>query len=240
MSKQITHFWAIVPAAGSGQRLGSEIPKQYLPIQGRAVIVHTLAKLLAHPGLQQLVVVVAENDSYWVQARNDLVTTKLTTVTGGRERHHSVYQGLLALQSQAAPDDWVLVHDAVRPCVSRQDIDRLIAQVRHHPVGGLLGVRVRDTLKRADPDGVIMTTVARDGMWQAYTPQLFRYGLLMQGLQLAIAGNQPVLDESSAIELLGWQPVMVEGAADNIKITYPEDLARAQHYLTSFIENRCV
>jgi 2-C-methyl-D-erythritol 4-phosphate cytidylyltransferase len=233
MSKQITRFWAIVPAAGVGKRLGGDTPKQYLPIHGRTVIAHTLTKLLAHPGLRQLVVVVAKNDTHWLQIENDLATDKLMTVIGGEERHHSVYEGLLALQSQAALDDWVLVHDAVRPCVSHQDIDHLIAQVKHHPVGGLLGVRVRDTLKRTDQHGLTIGTVDRDSVWQAYTPQLFRYGLLMRGLQLAIARNQPVLDESSAIELMGQQPKMVEGAASNIKITYPEDVALAEQLLVS-------
>jgi 2-C-methyl-D-erythritol 4-phosphate cytidylyltransferase len=153
-------------------------------------------------------------------------------VTGGAERGQSVRNGLEALREWAGPDDWVLVHDAVRPCLCTEDLDRLLAELDDDPVGGLLAVPVRDTLKQADATGRVATTVDRAQLWHALTPQMFRLGLLCDALQSALARGLRVTDEAAAMEAAGFSPRLVEGRADNVKITRPEDLALAEFYLT--------
>lgn len=226
-------LWLIIPAAGVGKRLNADLPKQYIVIDDRSVIEHTLSPFIAYPHIQQIIVVVSNADTHWQKIQTSFTQVKFVTVPVGKERCFSVYQGLLSLQSLAAADDWVLVHDAVRPCISSQDIDRLVVSLQHHTVGGLLGVPVRDTLKRVNTNGDVIATIARENIWQAQTPQMFRYGILMQAMKAAIEQDRMVTDEASAIELIGQHPVMVEGTADNIKITYPEDIQRAKYYLTS-------
>jgi len=228
-SPQTARFWAIVPAAGIGKRLGTDIPKQYLLLHGKPVIAHSVSCLATYPLIDTTVVVVAANDTYWPPIQATLPAEKIITAVGGAERYISVYQGLLALKD-AKPDDWVLVHDAVRPCLQHREIDRLITALKGHPVGGLLGIRVRDTLKRTHQEGYVISTLDREGVWQAQTPQMFRYGLLSAALKTAIEQNQLMTDEASAIELAGEHPLMVEGSEYNIKITYPEDLVRASIY----------
>lgn len=218
-----TTCWAVVPAAGIGKRLGSVKPKQYLTLREKPVIAHTLSCLIAHPRINKTVVVIAPNDIYWPSIQS-IFPEKIITTLGGAERHHSVYQGLLALQKMAKSDDWILVHDAVRPYLQHEKIDQLINALQNHPVGGLLGIRVRDTLKRTDVKGCVFGTLNRENVWQAQTPQMFRYGLLCDALQTAIEKNDHVTDEASAIELMGKQPLMVEGSVENVKITYGEDL----------------
>jgi 2-C-methyl-D-erythritol 4-phosphate cytidylyltransferase len=226
-SQQNPRFWAVIPAAGIGKRLGGQVPKQYLALHDKPVILHSVVCLTTHPLIHQTIVIVAREDTQWPAMAATFPTEKIITAIGGAERHISVYQGLLALED-AKSDDWVLVHDAVRPCLKHADIDRLIATLRHHHVGGLLGIRVRDTLKRTDSAGYVVNTIDRENMWQAQTPQMFRYGMLLQALKSAIEKKQHVTDEANAIELIGEQPLMVEGSENNIKITYPEDLARAE------------
>ena len=223
-------FWAVMPAAGVGRRMGSAVPKQYLPLADRAVIDHTIERILLHPSVDGLYVSLSEEDSWWDDTEfadhPDLVRVK-----GGVERCHSVLHALDALARRADASDWVLVHDAARPCVRRRDIDHLIQMVRGHDVGGLLGMPVRDTMKRTDSADRILETVERTHLWHAFTPQMFRFGLLYDALQRALDAGFLVTDESSAIEWAGHRPIMVESHADNLKITRPEDLPLAEYYL---------
>lgn len=219
-----TNFWAIIPAAGEGKRMQSDYPKQYLPLQGKAVLQHSLEALLALPQLEKVLVVIAPHDSYWPKIQADLSHPKIITTLGGQERFNSVYQGLLALSAWAKPLDWVLVHDAVRPWIKTATISAMIEMLQAEEVGGLLGYPCRDTLKRCDEHGQVRATVDRQGVWLAQTPQMFRYHDLCQALQHVITKKIPITDEASAIELLGKVPRMILGQQDNIKITYPEDL----------------
>lgn len=216
--------YAIVPAAGSGARFGAEKPKQYLDLLGRPLIFHTLAALTAHPAIERVWVVLSPNDAEW--SRHDWLALgpKLETVRcGGATRAASVTNGLRAAAMAAADDDWILVHDAARPCLSAAMLDALVAELADDPVGGLLAVPVADTLKRADAARRVAATEPRDGLWQAQTPQMFRYGRLLEALE-----NCPgVTDEAGAIEALGLAPKLVRGDSTNLKVTYPADLALA-------------
>lgn len=222
--------WAVVPAAGIGKRMGSEVPKQYLQLDGRAVIDHTIERLLFHPAIDGVYVALSDADSRW-QATEFAGHPDLVTLPGGVERCHSVLNALDGLAARASVDDWVLVHDAARPCVRRDDIERLIDRVRSHPVGGLLGMPVRDTMKRTDAADLIEETVERSRLWHAFTPQMFRLGTLRNALRHALQDGFLVTDEASAIERIGHRPLMVEGHADNLKITRPDDLPLASYYL---------
>ena len=224
------NHWAIVPAAGVGRRMGGDIPKQYLPLNGRPVIDHTLERLLGYPSIRQVVIALTPDDQWWPNTAF-ANHTGVVRVEGGMERCDSVLNALRRLCEFAADDDWVLVHDAARPCLRSGDIDRLIEQLAEHPVGGILGMPVRDTMKRADQSGQISETVCREGLWHAFTPQMFRLGLLRVALSDAIEQGKQVTDEASAMELAGYAPMLVEGHPDNIKITRPEDLVLAEFYL---------
>jgi len=224
-------FWAVIPAAGIGARMGSASPKQYLPFHGRTVLEHTLGRIVAHPRITATVVVIAAADERWPHIAAGFSEAALLVAEGGAERCHSVLNGLRALAGRAAAQDWVLVHDAARPCLRREDMDRLIELMQDHPVGGLLGIPVTDTKKSADQQGNVIETVRREGLWRALTPQMFRYGLLLQALQAAVDRDAAVTDESAAMEMAGYAPRMVEGHSDNIKITRPQDLALAELYL---------
>lgn len=225
-----TRYWVVVPAAGVGKRMASAIPKQYLPLLDKRVIEHTLNQLAAHAKIQKIVVVIGENDDYWRDVKLPS-GVEVETATGGEERCHSVFNGLSALKPFTADDDWVLVHDAARPCLRVEDIERLISQLDQHPVGGILGLPAADTMKRSDADGTIIDTVCRENLWRALTPQMFRFGMLYEALDRANNENAVITDEASAIEWAGFLPKMVEGHADNIKITQPQDLTLAALYL---------
>jgi 2-C-methyl-D-erythritol 4-phosphate cytidylyltransferase len=223
-------FWAVVPAAGVGRRMGGDTPKQYLQIGGRTVIEHTLGRLLGHPRIESVVVALSEDDGWWP----DLPLSKhpkISRVEGGAERCHSVLSGLRHLSGKAAADDWVLVHDAARPCLRRSDLDRLIETLKYHLVGGLLAVPVHDTVKRANRLCHVEETLPREALWRAYTPQMFRLGSLLSSIEDALAEGHLVTDESSAVEFAGLAPLLVEGHSDNIKITRPEDLELAKFFL---------
>lgn len=224
-------FWAVIPAAGIGSRMGAAGPKQYLPLRGMTVLEHTLARIVAHPRIAATVVVIAATDRDWPRIAAGLAEQALIVAEGGAERCHSVLNGLRALAGHAAPQDWVLVHDAARPCVRREDIDRLMEQLREHPHGGLLGLPVTDTMKRSDAHGNVIETVGREGLWRALTPQMFPYEMLTRALQTALDRDLTVTDEAAAVEMAGYAPRMVEGHADNIKITRPQDLALAEMYI---------
>jgi len=217
-------FWVVIPAAGVGSRMRADRPKQYLQLAGRSVLEHTLDCFLGHPGLRGLVVSLAINDPYWssLKCASD---PRIRRAEGGAERADSVLGGLRALSEQGAEvDDWVLVHDAARPNLTRSDLDKLLVELASDPVGGLLAVPVRDTLKRAGSDGRVEETVDRSVIWQAYTPQMFRFGALYRALADALAAEVAITDEASAIEWAGQSPRLIESRADNLKITRPEDL----------------
>lgn len=229
MTTEAPRHWAVVPAAGKGARMGADRPKQYLELAGRSVLEHTLARLLDEPRIAGIVVALAADDDY---GRTLIARAgpRVSATVGGAERCHSVLNGLDALPGGAA-DDWVLVHDAARPCLRRADLACLIDTLAADACGGILAVPVRDTLKRCAPDGRIEHTVDRNQLWHALTPQMFRLRVLREALRGALALDRLVTDEAQAIELAGFVPRVVEGHADNIKITRPEDLPLADHYL---------
>lgn len=220
--------WIVVPAAGASRRVGGAVPKQYLSLHGRTVLEHSLRALLAHPAVTGGVVVLAEGDAGW-SGVGAALRERLATARGGAERCDSVLSGLRALDAQ--PDDWVLVHDAARPCLALADLSRLIEACRGDAVGGLLAVPVSDTLKRAGGDRRVRATVAREGLWRAQTPQMFRHGLLRGALEQALAAGEKPGDEATAVERAGHAPLLVEGSPFNIKITRPADLDFAEAVL---------
>lgn len=225
----MTRAWAVVPAAGTGRRMGANVAKQYLSLLGRPLLAHALETLCATPRIEAVVLVVAADDMRWPEAVP--ADAPLLTAIGGAERCHSVRNGLLRLADRAAPDDWVLVHDAARPCLSQEELDALFAALERDPVGGLLAVPVADTLKAADEGGRVQRTVSRDRLWRALTPQMFRYGLLRDALAAAIEGGVIVTDEAAAMEYAGHRPALVAGRAANMKVTGPDDLALAEAVL---------
>ncbi len=218
-------IYGLVPAAGIGQRMAVDRPKQYLMLHGRPVIEWSVQALLDHPGMAEVVVALAADDPYWPNTRHH-ADPRVRRVNGGAERAESVLNGLAALASVAADQDWVLVHDAARPCVRGDDIALLVEQGMAAG-GAVLGVRVNDTMKRTGPDNRISGTVDRDGLWAAFTPQLFPVGQLRSALQAALQAGARVTDESSAMEWAGHHPLMLEGHSDNLKITRPGDLESA-------------
>lgn len=220
----------MVAAAGRGERMGSHTPKQYLALGGRTIIEHTLATLLAHPRIAGVLVVLAADDALW-PGITELNGKPVRTATGGATRSASVMAGLHALPTSVAAHDFVLIHDAARPCVRKPDIDRLIERAGQHE-GGLLAVPVRDTLKRANADQCSVATESRESLWRAFTPQMFRRGALTKALQDASSAGIEVTDEAMAMERAGFTPLLVEGAADNLKLTTTEDLAEAEWLLS--------
>jgi 2-C-methyl-D-erythritol 4-phosphate cytidylyltransferase len=219
--------YALVPAAGGGSRMSAVRPKQYLPLAGRPLLYHALATLCAVPAIAEVYVVLAPDDSYWQDADYAELAPKLRVLRcGGATRALSVVNGLRAMVGALAADDWLLVHDGARACLTVAHVETLIDEVADDPVGGLLAVPVADTLKR-DERGRIAATVARENLWQAQTPQMFRYGLLRDALEFAPA----VTDEAGAIEALGLHPKLVAGDTTNFKITYPLDLSLAEAIL---------
>jgi 2-C-methyl-D-erythritol 4-phosphate cytidylyltransferase len=220
----MTSFSVVVPAAGVGSRMGASCPKQYLPLAGKFLIEHTLERLLGHPKVEQVIVAISASDSFFstlaVASHPRVIITQ-----GGAERADSVLNGLALVTSE-----WVMVHDAARPCITHQDLDLLIREAVT-PDGALLGSRVRDTMKRTDQHGLIQKTVDREQLWHALTPQFFPTAQLRSALVKGKEHGAVITDEASAMELAGFRPKMVEGRADNIKVTRPEDLALAALYL---------
>jgi 2-C-methyl-D-erythritol 4-phosphate cytidylyltransferase len=233
----MTRAWAVVPAAGSGRRMGSAVPKQYLSLLGKPLLSWSLAPLLASERIEAVVLVVAPGDSDWCSLAEG--NDRVLLAEGGAERCNSVLNGLAMLAARAAPDDWVLVHDAARPCLSREELDALFETLGEDPVGGLLAVPLADTLKTADEAGRVARTVPREGLWRALTPQMFRYDVLREALAAAIAAGLTVTDEAAAIEHAGHRPMLVPGRAANLKVTGPEDLALAEAVLRRREEDRC-
>ena len=227
------NIWAVVVAAGIGKRMQAALPKQYLELNGIPVLQHSLQRLLDLPRVSALVVALRENDPYWSRIRLD-TTKPVLIAAGGDERSDSVLSALNCLAQQPGfnPDtDWVLVHDAVRPCVRTADIERLINTVGENEAGGLLALAVRDTMKRQHVNGSVAQSVEREGLWHALTPQLFSWRLLHRALTQAQQQQRVITDESSAMEALGYAPLLVEGSTDNIKITRPGDIRLAELFL---------
>ncbi len=233
-----TQFWGIVPAAGVGKRMNANCPKQYLPLSTQnlenltvacTVIEQTLHRLIFADIFERIVVAISADDAYWPDLPIS-THTKILCAQGGKERADSVLNALHALDGIANADDWVLVHDAARPCITKEDIHLLISTLREDDVGGILALSSHDTLKEVHGNHII-STLDRNVIWRALTPQMFRYGLLKKALE-ASQGSDAVTDEASALEMQGFTPRIVEGRSDNIKITRPEDLSLAQFYLT--------
>lgn len=228
-------YWAVIPAAGVGQRMGSKIPKQYLKLSDTTILEHTLSIFFQHPAIYGIVVAVTQGDPYWQDISDTFSEERAQSViiaAGGDERCYSVLNALQTLSHHASDDDWVLVHDAARPCLKSSDIDRLIEQLSKTTDGGLLGLPMADTVKRCDADNKVVSTVDRSRLWRALTPQMFPLKLLKNALEEAIESNALVTDEASAIELKGLKPQMVEGHPGNIKITHPADLQLAELFLS--------
>lgn len=226
-------YWAVVPAAGRGTRMGAPLPKQYLSIAGRTIAEHTLARLLAFARFARVVVAVAPGDEYF-QRLPQAGDPRLQSCSGGSERCDSVASALAALAADARDDDFVLVHDIARPCVRLSDLARLIDRAGNDAVGGILAQRATDTVKQAagiEGDVHIAATIDRRVVWLAATPQMIRYGLLRDALARAASDGVVVTDEAQAVERLGLAPQLVECARDNIKVTRPEDLALAAFWL---------
>ncbi len=237
MNKNTVNYWAVVPAAGVGKRMGSDVPKQYLQLLDKTVIEHSCQRLLNNENITGLVVALGKDDGYWDDI--NLETDKpVIRVDGGDERCHSVLNALTELSKLSEQseyniqqDDWILVHDAARPCLREGDINLLIERLNEHAVGGLLALPVRDTMKRQTDDQTVDETVDREGLWQAQTPQMFPLEMLRQAIDDAIKSDFLITDESSAIEYMGLNPLLVEGHEDNIKITRQPDLKLAEMYL---------
>ncbi|MEW5891108.1 MAG: 2-C-methyl-D-erythritol 4-phosphate cytidylyltransferase [Pseudomonadota bacterium] len=222
--------FALVPAAGSGSRMGGECPKQYLPLAGRPLIFHTLDALCRCAEIEAVFVVLAPDDRHWGSYDWSPFGSRLKPLwCGGASRAESVSNGLAAMAGTAGDDDWVLVHDAARPCLSQAQLARLIREVGEDAVGGILAVPVADTLKRDGGDGRIGATVERSGLWQAQTPQMFRYRLLRRALE----ATRAVTDEAGAIEAQGHRPRLVAADITNLKVTYPQDLQLAAWILAN-------
>ncbi len=209
---------AIVPAAGVGSRMKHSAPKQYITLAGKTILEHTLAKLAKLSQLDKIIVAVNDDDPFYEQIPQ--MDKRIVRASGGKERADSVLNGLLTLR--ADPPDWVLVHDAARPLVNTTDIEHLIQQCLSADEGGILATKVKDTIKRGDTHSE--QTVPRDDLWQALTPQFFKYHDLTDALQQALAQNVTITDEASALEWAKKPVKLVPGRSDNIKITTPEDL----------------
>jgi len=226
-----SRYFGLIPAAGTGERFsnmgaGQPVPKQYHDIAGRPMLLHAIEALLAAPEIETLFVVLAPGDERFRRMDLGALAPRVEPLyCGGSTRRDTVLNGLVAASSLLEPEDWVLVHDAARPCLAQADLRRLIDGVTRadDAPGGLLAVRVADTLKRGDERGRVVATENRDGLWQAQTPQMFRHGTLLSALH----GSPGATDEAQAVERLGAQPLLIEGSARNFKVTYGPDVELA-------------
>ncbi len=224
------HF-LIVPASGIGERMNTKLPKQYLKLDnGLTVLDQTLKTLLNIEQIKGCVVAIAENDTEFTNSAFANHDKLLATAVGGKARFHSVLSALSTLRPFAKDEDWVLVHDAARPCVKASDVIHLIEQLKNHPVGGLLAVKMVDTIKKSS-NTVVEKTIDRSLLWQAQTPQMYRFGVLFKALKNVVKNNLTITDEASSIEYLGLESVLVPSSKSNLKITTAEDLDLANFYL---------
>lgn len=236
MSVTRPRYWFVIPAAGIGARMKADKPKQYLLLSNKTVLEHTLSRISALPGLAGIVVALGADDIYWTSLPV-FKSPLIHNIQGGESRAESVLNGLNYLADKAHAEDWILVHDAARPCVTLASIQQLCDELAQSETGGILAVPVSDTLKHIANHNQIQTTVDRKSLWQAQTPQMFRYQLLRDCLSKTLANNETITDESSAVELCGYTSVVVEGRSDNIKITRPDDLLLAEFILTQQEKN---
>jgi 2-C-methyl-D-erythritol 4-phosphate cytidylyltransferase len=223
-------YWCVIPAAGIGARMGAGKPKQYLMLGDKTILEHTVSRILTLPNLSGVVVALSADDTHW-KSLNIFQNPLVHTALGGENRADSVLNGLEYLKDKVHERDWILVHDAARPCVTLSSIKKLCDELADSEVGGILSVPVSDTIKHVTNKNKIQTTVDRSPLWQAQTPQMFRYQLLRDCLSQAIANNKNITDESSAVELCGYKPQAIEGRSDNIKVTRPDDLLLAEFIL---------
>lgn len=222
---------AVIAAAGIGKRVGADIPKQYLTLLGKTIIEHSLSPFLCHPEITKVVVSIAKNDLWFGQLKIAM-HPKIEVVEGGNARVDSVLSALNVIDDKA----YVLVHDAARPCITGFDIDKLINYVRFSKKGAILASKVRDTMKRSDPNGLITSTVERENLWHALTPQIFKNSVLLEAISSA-NDPQKITDEASAMEMAGFSVALIEGRSDNLKVTRSEDLWLAELYLTEQSSN---
>lgn len=228
MTEQV---FAVVPAAGIGSRMQADRPKQYLCLDDATILEHTVQRLLQFTPFQKIVLPLAKHDGYFSQL--NLHHERLLTCDGGAERYHSVLNGIdCLLQNGAQTSDWVMVHDVARPCITQQDLEALWAAKNEQ--GCILGMQVRDTMKRTNNSNQITNTVEREQLWHALTPQLAQIGVLKQAIETCIANGRVITDEASALEYVGLNPKMVAGHPSNIKVTRPDDLIMAQLFVQEF------
>lgn len=232
-TKATTQFVVIIPAAGVGKRMKAHCPKQYLSIQGKTILEHTVHRLLSHPLIEQVVLPLSENDEYF-QDTALVNNPNVTRVAGGVERVDSVLNGLKVIDSDKYP--WVLVHDAARPCLTHEDINELITTCIDKKTGGLLAFPVRDTMKKSllqshNGEVGVDETIDRSTLWHALTPQMYQTQILHNAIEHGLSIGANLTDESSAVEAIGEKSLLVEGRSDNIKITRPDDLAMAEFIL---------
>ncbi len=228
LSKNLPSVTAIIPAAGNGSRLQADFPKQYLRIGRHSILEHAINALLRHPCIQKVIVIIGSEDQKFKRLPT-ISDPRVNVSIGGKNRIDSVLAGLKLVLS----GEWILIHDAARPCLHPDDLSRLLAIMEHSKVGGILAAPVRDTIKRARPgQSTIDHTLERKDLWHALTPQLFPIRLLRDCLKRTVERGIAFTDEASALEYCGYRPLLVKGRSDNIKITWPEDLAIATFYLT--------
>ena len=224
-------LWVVIPAAGIGKRMGVDIPKQYITVCDKAIIEHTVEKFTSRNDLQGILVALSNSDQHWSTLELS-ENNKITTVTGGEERYKSVYNALCSLKNKADDDDWILVHDAVRPCITTSEIDQFIADLDHlNGIGGILALPCFETMKKANTNHEIEETIDRKFIWHAQTPQMFRYKKLFLAIEKIMNENIFITDEAMAMELAGYKPMLIQGTHSNIKITDQNDLK----YLESFL-----
>lgn len=221
MPRPLFRHFALLPAAGVGARMGAGHPKQYLDIHGRPMIWHAIRAFERHPAIDRVYVVLSAEDGWWADTDWSAFAKLIVLRCGGATRAASVANGLRAMAGEVGAEDWVLVHDAARPCLSRVLLDKLLAELVGDEVGGILAAPVADTLKRANEGQRIEETVSREKLWGAQTPQMFRHALLLNALEQA---GDAVTDEASALEFIGLSPRLVESDLTNLKVTYPRDL----------------
>ena len=223
-------YWVVIPAAGVGKRMGVDKPKQYIEVSNKTIIEHTIECFLDREEIEKVVVAISNTDEFWPELQISK-HEKVITAPGGAERYQSVFNGLKELQDKAEQNDWVLVHDAARPCLSQSAIDRLMIELREHEVGGILAMPCRDTMKRSNEKREIIDTVERESLWHAQTPQMFKYEKLYSAISDVLKKDIVVTDEAMAIELSGFKPLLVRGQQENIKITHKDDLKYLETYL---------
>ena len=223
-------YWVVIPAAGIGRRMGGDIPKQYVSVNGKTIVEHTIDNFIGRKEIENICIAISESDKFW-SALPISKNKKMITTMGGSERYESVYNGLCALKDKANDDDWVLVHDAVRPCLKKSIIDRLITDVSSNDVGGILALPCFETMKKVNNNRHIEETINREIIWRAQTPQVFKYKKLLLAIENAINENIHITDEAMAMELLNYKPIVIMGDEKNIKITHQTDLKHLELFL---------